>query len=238
MEDPVVNTRTARLSSYIVAFLITAFIFATALYASNYFNNRRVVDIQATQDKISIDILSLETQFDLLAEHSCRDISENSVLSTEIQPLAQRLSYLESQSQVNEDELMGLKRYYTLLQIKDLLLMQKVADKCKLKPVFILYFYSNEGDCKECEQQGYVLTGLGQKYPTLRIYSFDYNLTNSALRTLVDINNIRDEMPALVINGEVYYGLHTMDDIEQVLPELATLKTATTTAATTTTKKK
>jgi regulator of replication initiation timing len=238
MEDPVVNTRTARLSSYIVAFLITAFIFATAVYASNYFNNRRVVDIQATQDKISIDILSLETQFDLLAEHSCKDISENSVLSTEIQPLAQRLSYLESQSQVNQDELMGLKRYYTLLQIKDLLLMQKVADKCKLKPVFILYFYSNAGDCKECEQQGYVLTGLAQKYPTLRIYSFDYNLTNSALRTLVDINNIRDEMPALVINNEVYYGLHTMDDIEQVLPELSTLKQSTSTAATTTTKKK
>lgn len=237
MEDPVVNNRTARLSSYVVAFLITAFIFATALYASNYFNNKRVVDIQATQDKISIDILSLETQFDLLAEHSCRDISENSVLSTEIQPLAQRLSYLESQSQVNEDELMGLKRYYTLLQIKDLLLMQKVADKCKLKPVFILYFYSNAGDCKECEQQGYVLTGLAQKYPTLRIYSFDYNLANAALRTLVDINAIRDEMPALVINNEVYYGLHTMDDIEQVLPELATLKTATSTAATTTKKK-
>ncbi len=237
MEDPVVNTRTARLSSYIVAFLITAFIFATALYASNYFNNKRVVDIQATQDKISIDILSLETQFDLLAEHSCKDISENSVLSTEIQPLAQRLSYLESQSQVNQDELMGLKRYYTLLQIKDLLLMQKVADKCHLKPVFILYFYSNAGDCKECEQQGYVLTGLAQKYPTLRIYSFDYNLANAALRTLVDINDIKNQMPALVINNEAYYGLHTMDDIEKVLPELATLKTATSTAATTTKKK-
>ncbi|MBP9757906.1 MAG: hypothetical protein KBD06_04860 [Candidatus Pacebacteria bacterium] len=237
MEEPVVNTRTARLSSYIVAFLITAFIFATALYASNYFNNRRVVDIQATQDKISIDILSLETQFDLLAEHSCKDISENSVLSTEIQPLAQRLSYLESQSQVNEDELMGLKRYYTLLQIKDLLLMQKVADKCKLKPVFILYFYSNAGDCNECEQQGYVLTGLAQKYPTLRIYSFDYNLTNAALRTLVDINGIKNEMPALVINEDIYYGLHTMDDIEKVLPELAALKIATSTAATTTKKK-
>lgn len=236
MQDPIVNTRTARLSSYIVAFLITAFIFATALYASNYFNNRRVVDVQATQDKISIDILSLETQFDLLAAHSCRDISENSVLSTEIQPLAQRLSYLESQSQTNEDELIGLKRYYTLLQIKDLLLMQKVADKCKLKPVFILYFYSNAGDCETCEQQGYVLTGLSQKYPNLRIYSFDYNLSLSALQTLIDIDGVRNEMPALVINDEVYYGLHTMDDIAAILPELATLEISTSSAATTTNK--
>ncbi len=232
--DPVVNMRTARWSSYIVAFLITALIFATALYASDYFNGRRVADIQATQDNISIDILSLETQFDLLAEHSCQDISENSVLSSEIQPLASRLSYLETQPGVNQSELLRLKRYYSLLQIKDLLLMQKVAEKCSLKPVFILYFYSNAGDCKDCEEQGYVLTGLSQKYPTLRIYSFDYNLNLAALKTLVDIHDVKGELPALVINNKVYYGLHTVDEIEKVLPELATLKKATSTAATST----
>ena len=42
VEDPIVETRSARWSSYIVAFLLTALIFATALYASNYFNNRRI----------------------------------------------------------------------------------------------------------------------------------------------------------------------------------------------------
>ncbi len=233
-EDPIVDTRSARWRTYAIAFLITAFIFATALYASNYFNDRRIADIQATQDNISIDILSLETQFDLLAEHSCRDISENSVLSREIQPLAQRLSYLESQPGVDEDELARLKRYYSLLQIKDLLLMQKVTDKCKLKPVFILYFYSNKGDCKNCEEQGYALTGLSQKYPQLRIYSFDYNLDLSALQTLVDINDIKNDLPALVIKDETYYGLKRIEDIEKILPELATLKVATSTAATTT----
>ncbi len=233
MEDPVVNTRNARWSSYLVAFIITALLFATALYASNYFNNRRIADIQSTQDKISIDILSLETQFDLLAQHSCRDITENSVLSTELQPLAQRLSYLEGQSNVNQDELNQLKRYYSLLQIKDLLLMQEVSEKCKLEPVFILYFYSNQGDCSDCEEQGYVLTGLGNKYPQLRVYSFDYNLGLSALRTLTDINNIQNDLPALVVNDRVYYGLHTIEDIEKILPELATLKVATSTDATT-----
>src|SRR3990167_6591508 len=95
--EPAVNMRTARWSSYVVALLITAAIFATALFASDYFNNRRIAEIQATQSNISVDILSLETQFDLLAEHSCQDISENSVLSKEIQPVGQRLAYLETQ---------------------------------------------------------------------------------------------------------------------------------------------
>lgn len=230
MEDPVVSTRSARFTSYLIAFFITALIFATALYASNYFNNRRVADIQRTQDNISIDILSLETQFDLLAEHSCQDISENSVLSTEIQPLAQRLSYLESQPNVNQDELAQLKRQYSLLEIKDYLLMKQVAQKCRLKPVFILYFYSNKGDCKDCEEQGYALTGLSQKYPALRVYSFDYNLGLAALQTLIDINDVQDNLPALVINNKTYYGLHTVADIEKILPQLKTLKTATSTS--------
>ena len=228
--EPVVNTRTARWGSYIVAFLITAIIFATAVYASNYFNNKRIADVQATQDNISIDILSLETQFDLLAEHSCEDIKEKSVLSTEIQPLASRLSYLETQQGVNQDELTRLKRYYTLLQIKDLLLMQQVANKCNLKPVNILYFYSNKGDCTDCEKQGYALTGLSEKYPTLRVYSFDYNIGLAALQTLVDIHDVRNQLPALVINNKVYYGLHTMDDIEKIAPALLKLATSTATS--------
>lgn len=230
MENPIVNTRSTRWQNYAVALLITALIFATALFASDFFNAQRVADIQATQDNISIDILSLETQFDLLAEHSCRDISENSVLSTEIQPLAQRLSYLEDQSNVNEEELTRLKRYYTLLQIKDLMLMQEVAAKCGLDSEFILYFYSNAGDCEDCIEQGYALTGLSQKYPTLRVYSFDYNLGLSALRTLVDINEVEHVLPALVIKGVPRYGLHTIEEIERIIPELALLATSTATS--------
>ena len=236
--EPAVNMRTARWSSYVVALLITAAIFATALFASDYFNNRRIAEIQATQSNISVDILSLETQFDLLAEHSCQDISENSVLSKEIQPVGQRLAYLETQSNVNQAQLTELKRYYSLLEIKDYLLMQQVTEKCGLKPVFILYFYSNTGDCEDCEEQGYALTGLSETYPQLRVYSFDYNLDLSALQTLIDIHDVQDTppsggLPALVINGKVYYGLRTMSDIQKILPQLATLKVATSTATTT-----
>jgi hypothetical protein len=212
-----------------MTFVITSAIFATAFGANAYFDNRRTADIRSTADNISIDILSLETQFDLLAEHSCKDISENSVLSRELAPLGTRLSYMETQTSINDSELQRLKRYYSLLQIKDLLLMKKVADKCTLKPIFILYFYSNAGDCKDCEQQGYALTALAEQYPQLRIYSFDYNLDLSALKTLVSINKVSAHLPALVINETVYPGFQSVQDIEKILPILKTLKTATST---------
>ena len=236
MEDPIVNTHKARWSNYIVAFLITALIFATALYASNYFNNQRMEDIRATQDIISTDILSLETQFDLLQEHSCIDISENTILPSALHTLASQLSYMEAQGTKNHDEVTRLKRLYSLLEIKDYLLMKQIALKCKLKPVFILYFYSNKGDCADCQSQGYVLTSLAENYPQLRIYSFDYNLDVSALQTLISIEKINEKLPALLVNGKAYYGFQSVEDVHKILPQLAALKTATSTSATSTRK--
>lgn len=236
MEDPVVNVRSARWGSYIVAFLITALMFAVALYASNYFSEARISDIRATQDDISTDILSVETQFDLLAEHSCTDIGENTILPSELSSLGNQLSYMEAQGQ-NAAEITRLKGLYSLLEIKDYLLMQQLAQKCNLKPVFILYFYSNTGTCTDCENQGYVLTSLSQTYPELRVYSFDYNLGVGALQTLIDIDGVHNKLPALVINGKVYYGFKTADDIAKILPQLKTLQKASTSTASTSTKK-
>ena len=230
MERPVVNSRTPLWWSYIIAFLITAVLFATALYASNYFQSRRIADIRATQDDISSDILSIETQFDLLAAHSCTGVAENTMLPSELTSLGNQLSYLEAQGG-NADEITRLKKLYSLLEIKDYLLMESIAQKCDLKPVFILYFYSNKGDCTTaCENQGYVLTALSQDYPQLRVYSFDYNLGVGALQTLINIDNVQDQLPALFVNGKAYYGYHSYQDIQKILPQLSTLqKSATST---------
>ena len=236
-EEPIVNTRSARWGSYGIAFLITALIFATALYASNYFSNQRIADIRATEDSISTDILSLETQFDLLQEHSCTDIAENTILPSSLTSLSSQLSYMESQGG-NQNEIARLKGLYSLLEIKDYLLMQRLAGKCNLKPVFILYFYSNKGDCADCEKQGYVLTALSGDYPQLRVYSFDYNLQVGALQTLISIDDVDNTLPALVINRKAYYGFKSIADIQTILPQLSTLqKNATSAAATTSTKK-
>jgi hypothetical protein len=140
--------------------------------------------------------------------------------------MASQLSYMESQgSASNKAEVTSLKRLYSLLEIKDYLVMKQIASKCGLKPIFILYFYSNNGDCKDCNNQGYVLTSLAQDYPQLRIYSFDYNLNMSALQTLTSIYGLDNgnELPALVINGKVHKGYQGIDDIQKIIPQLKTM---------------
>lgn len=214
---------------YILVFLITAGIFAVAFIVSNYINNKRYEVIKTTADKISIDILSLETQFELFQESSCASLT-NPVLSDEINALADRLSYAENQRGINDDDVITLKKYYSLLEIKDYLVMKKVDKRCDVNPISILYFYTNDEGCDDCAKQGYVLTKLRSDHPLLRIYSFDYDLDLNAIKTLTAINKIpKDQLPALVIDGKTYTKFQSIEDIRKIVPELSATSTASTT---------
>ncbi len=217
---------------YVFSFVLTAIIFATAIYLSNYFGEKKLDEIRNIQDKISIDILSSETQFSLLEQSSCKDIDSGS-LSNELGNLEAKLTYTENQRGTEDPEVQTLKRYYSLLEIKDYLLMNKISEKCKKTPISIIYFYSNNDSCKDCQKEGFVLTKLRETYPDLRVYSFDYNMDISAVQTLISINKVKNELPAIVIKDKVYYGFQSIEDIEKVVPELAKLKPKSEKATTT-----
>ncbi|MDB5238708.1 MAG: hypothetical protein JWO00_43 [Candidatus Parcubacteria bacterium] len=214
---------------YIWAFLITLVIFLSVTVLSNYFDTQRINEVKAIDDSISLDILSSEIQFDLLKQTPCEYLGDSS-LSHELDSLGSRLSYLENARGANDAQVIQLKSNYSLLEIKDFILMQSMSDKCKTKPAFVLYFYSNRGDCPDCQFTGSVLTALREAYPGVRVYSFDYHADISAVRTLVSIYRIAPEFPALVIHGKPTYGLKSLSQIEALMPEV---KTSTTTATTT-----
>lgn len=220
---------------YIFTFFITAAIFATAFFASTFFSQKRVENVKFIQDNIAIDILSSETQFDLLKEVSCQNVS-GSMLSPELNLLGDKLSHTENERGGTDEEIIYLKKYYSLLQVKDYLLSKKFAEKCGAlkQPVFIIYFYSNKGDCEECTREGYVLTRLKEKYPELRVYSFDYDLDLSVIDSLKAIYKIGDKLPALVIEDKTYTGFKSVEELEALLPDtLKIADTATSTNATT-----
>ncbi|MDO8424015.1 MAG: hypothetical protein Q7S54_00200 [bacterium] len=217
---------------YLMAFLITALIFSTAIFASSMLTGKKVEDVRAIENRVALDILSSETQFALLAETSCKDIGPG-FLSKELGPLGEKLSYAENQTEFNTGDIDSLKRSYFLLEIKDYLLMKRLTEKCNEKTFFILYFYGTKDKCDDCEKMGYVLTALRDKYPELRVYSFDYNYDLGAIGTLTSIYKVKPDLPALIINGKPYYGFKTVEELETNVPALKLLKTATTTATST-----
>ncbi len=209
-------------NKYILTFVITAIFFAGMLYINSILDQKRTEDIKGVQDQIALDLLSSETQFNLLKETSCKNVND-SVLTQELNSLSKKLSYLESSDTGKPNaELVYLKKYYSLLEIKDALLMKQLGNKCSNKaPISIFYFYGNKSDCSECEKMGYVLSYLREQYPNLRIYSFDTNLQLSAIDTLKSLYGITaTKLPAIVYNDETYIGFKSVDEIKNIIPEL------------------
>jgi hypothetical protein len=225
---------------YIFAFLITAAIFVTALYVSNTLNEKKLNEVRLVEDRLSLNILSSETQSALLQETSCKDVN-NTFLTYELADLGNKLSYAASQNDPDNAQIVTLKHYYSLLEIKDYLLMKNITAKCGIKPTFLLYFYSDKAGCPDCEKMGYVLDALHEKYPGIRIYSFDYNSDEPAVKSLISIYHVDSKLPALIANSDPYYGFKTVNQLETKIPSLARLKAefdakaqASSTAATTT----
>lgn len=211
---------------YLIVFCITALLFVLAGYLSNHFSNKKISELQTIQDKIAIDILSSETQFSLLSDLSCKNVS-GSLLSGELEDLGHKLEWSD-QNLDDDDTLLYLKNYYFLLEIKDYLLMKKISERCRTKAAFVLYFYTTKENCDECDKQGLVLSTLREKYPELRVYSFDFSTALSAVRAMTDIYKIKDnQIPALVIEGDVLTGFRGIEELDSILTRSFKLKEST-----------
>lgn len=221
-------------SKYIISFIITASIFGGAFLLSDYLSNKKTENIKSIEQRIALDILSSETQFDLLREVQCNDV-DKSILSGELGTLGDKLTRLESERGIADSETLYLKQYYSLLQIKDYLLSKRLSETCSKRTVFLIYLYGNKGNCPTCENQGYVLTEVRKNYPDLRVYSFDAELDLSAIKTLLSVYKVENTLPAFVIQGKTYYGFKSLEEMNALLPQ--SLR-ATSTTATSTSKKK
>ncbi len=198
---------------YVVVFFITLGLFLVASYLSNYFSEKKINQLKLIQDDVAINILSSETQFSLLQDLSCKTLSD-SVFSAELEELGSKLEWGQ-ENLGSTQEVQYLKKYYSLLQIKDYLLMKKISERCKVKSAFILYFYTTAENCSECERQGLVLSALREKYPELRVYSFDFSTDLSAVKAMLNIYKIEDtKLPALVIDDNLSTGFYSIEDLE------------------------
>lgn len=207
--------RPIQTKTYIFTLIATLALFIVAFIMSSYFTNRKTEELKAAEAKIAIDILSLETQYDLLKESSCKTFSRDT-LRQELNTLSSKLNFMEGQVGFDDPEVFRLKRYYSLLQIKDYLLTQKMSDQCGHNTIFILYFYANK-DCPECQTQEYLLRAIRDKYPQVEMYSFDYELDLSAVRTLITLHNIPPRPPVIDINGKAYASFDSLESLESIL---------------------
>ncbi len=207
------------LKMYIFALLATVALFLIAFGISVYINNKKTENLKSDEDKIAVNILSLETEYDLLTKSSCESFDSNA-LRQDLDTLSSKLSFMEDQLGSDNQDVLRLKRYYTILEIKDYLLMQNISKQCKTPLVSILYFYS-EKDCPDCQTQDYLLGGIADEYGnSVAIYKFDYDIDLPVLKTLITLHNVPAKAPAYDINGKPYGTMSSLSDLENIVSPL------------------
>jgi hypothetical protein len=215
----------------IISLLITAAITGSVIFAINYLDRQRVAQLNDLQTRLATDTLSIETQFALLEEAPCEALSEGNTLSAEMANLGERLSFAETRLGSDNEQVVQLKKQYTLIQIRDYLLTKRLAEACDLEPTVALYFYSNVPDaCEDCDRASYALSYLHEANPNMRVYSFDYNLELGALKTLIAVEKVEPRFPAFVIDGTRVYGFEDVEDFKLHFPKDFFATTTSTTA--------
>ncbi len=202
---------------YFTVLFITVGIFLVVFAFVSMVNKSKRENIDDLQRKITIDLIATETKFDLLKTVPCKSV-QDSLLSKELHELTEKLAFAENNQGSDNPAVQELKKNYTLLQVKDYLLMQEIFKKCDVHDDTILYFY-NSG-CDDCRKQGYVLTEFKQQYPNVRIYSFDVDLDFSVIDTFVSLYDFKAVYPTMIIHDTAYQNMLSVEDLEKLFSNL------------------
>lgn len=205
-------------SKFIAAFLITLLVFVVGILLGNNFAEVKLTQLQQFEQDLQIDTLGLELQFEILSENPCITDTTDNLLSEELYELGSKIEYMENSLNSDDPSIIKLKTYYSILQLRHWLLVQKTKEKCGIDVDTIIYFYSNKKDlCSQCDEQGVVLTYIRKKYPTVRTYAFDRDIMSPAVDAIKAIYLNGSAVPALIINTQTVYGFHDAQAITELI---------------------
>lgn len=204
---------------YIAAGAITLGVFILGLLLGLLIEGKRVSYIESMSRKQNLDFSSLQLQYafidQLSQEKNCLAVQKtfeqniNNLESTRI-----RLENFDTDAKINKDDFDLLKNEYLLAQIRYWLLAKRTRDLCDADIVNILYFFSDQKECPDCEKQAFVLTYLKKKFKDrLLIFSFDSKFEAEPMVPLLKNTYNVGRYPTVVVEDTPYAGFRDKDSL-------------------------
>ncbi len=211
---------------YFIAALLTLFVFVLGLLLGLVIEGKRVQYIESVNRIEKLDYSSLQLQYayidQLSQEKNCDAVSktfESSVKS--LIETSERLENYEQNSNLNKEDLHTLKREYILAQLNYWLLAQRTKKICDRDLVTILYFYSVDKECPDCEEQAFILTYLKNEFKDkLLIFALDSTYVDEPMIEMLKNQYGITKYPTLVIEGHVFEDLVSKNDLLKTICSL------------------
>jgi hypothetical protein len=204
---------------YLLVFILTTILFLAGIGTGAYFSTTKLTELKNLQENFRAETFDLEVQYSLVEKEPCKYVN-SSILTENLYDLSVKLEYMENLLGKDDEEVIKLKNYYQLLEIRQWLFEKSLSERCDADKYLILYFYSNaEGKCKECNDQGFILSYLRKKYgENVEVFSFDSNIESESMKTIKSKYRI-SMTPSIVINEKLYEGFQSKDALEGYLTQ-------------------
>lgn len=190
---------------------------------------KRVGYIDEVSKTQNLDFSSIQLQYafidQLSQENNCEAVSKTFEKNIEnLEATRSRLESFDKDAKLNKKDFDMLKREYILAQIRYWLLAKRTKNLCGSDIVTILYFFSDEQECPQCDNQAFVLTYLKKVFKDkLLIFSFDSKFSQEAMISILESTYDVSKYPSLVIEGEKYEGLmKTKEVLKNMCPHYST----------------
>lgn len=204
---------------YIAAALITLGVFLLGLLLGLVIEGKRTTYIESVSKKQNLEYSSLQVQYafidQLSQEKNCDAVAktfEENIKNLESTRL--RLESFDTDAKINKNEFDLLKRDYILAQLRYWLLAKTTKDLCGSEIVSILYFFSDNKECPDCDEQAFVLTYLKKLFKEkLLIFSFDSKFEKEPMINLLKKSYNITTYPNLIIEGKKQSGFNDKESI-------------------------
>lgn len=204
---------------YFIALVFTIVIFITGILVGSLMTGKKVTKIYESERELTTQFLVQDLRNTLLLSEPCKFV-ESKFVSGELFEIGRRLGALEREKGSSNPDVLSLKKYYTALELNDLLYFRQVNNRCGKKFILNLFFYSNNPErCGKCNDQGLVLAYARTKHENIRTYSFDVDLDSPLIEHLKELYGVTD-VPSTVFNEKVYSGFLSDDEVERILKEI------------------
>ncbi len=208
-------------TTLIAAIVISTLLFIGGVVVGYSINREKLSVIENEMSDITRAIENFQLQFlffDVLEESAACPllIATVSDINEASYKIGSRLTAQDSPDQIQDyAEYNTLKKEYSRVLVSYWLLANKLKNTCESNATTVIYFYSK--DCPACDDQGFVLTYLKSKEgENLLIFALDGNLDEPSVKALKEYYRV-NEFPSLIIEGVVYEGFHSEQELRGIL---------------------
>ncbi len=214
--------RTISTDKYIAAGIITILIFSLGLTLGLVIEDQRYALVETINQDQDANFRSLQLQYLFLTsfdnDHSCPILS--TTLKEAVRDLDDSLSRViaeEEKKASSKQQNILVQKLYILDNLRYWLLAMEAKEKCNLKMVPILYFYTEK--CASCPNQGTILTYFKKTFgEQVLVFPINGDLREEEATVEIVINQYNiTKVPSLIIDSQKYEGVIRQEELQGII---------------------